>query len=204
MSFELVGDTREKIVAPLVVIIDDEFTSRAILDKVVRGVQENITVKAFANPIVAIEWVRENTPDLIMVDYMMSGMTGLEAVRQMRRISNLEGVPIVVVTALEEREVRYRVLDAGATDFITKPIDPHECKVRCRNMLSLRMQQKIILSRSHFLEYRITEATHQIQQRELETLFRLAKAGEYRDQDTGPRIGARCWKSQPPCTTSAR
>jgi two-component system response regulator RpfG len=188
MSFELIGDTRDKIVAPLVVIIDDEFTSRAILDKVVRGVQENITVKSFANPIIAIEWVRENTPDLIMVDYMMTGMTGLEAVRQMRRISNLEGVPIVVVTALEERDIRYRVLDAGATDFISKPIDPHECKVRCRNMLSLRMQQKIILSRSHFLEYRITEATRQIQQRELETLFRLAKAGEFRDQDTGNHI----------------
>lgn len=188
MSFELVGDHQEKMVAPLVVIIDDEFTSRAILDKVVRSVQENIIVKSFANPVVALEWVRENTPDLIMVDYVMTGMNGLEAVRQMRRISNLEGVPIVVVTALEECDIRYRVLDAGATDFITKPIDPHECKARCRNMLSLRMQQKIILNRSQFLEYRIMEATNQIQQRELETLFRLAKAGEYRDHDTGNHI----------------
>jgi two-component system response regulator RpfG len=188
MPFELIESNISDPVAPVVVIIDDEFTSRAILDKVVRNVQKNIIVKTFADPIAAMEWVRTNQPDLIMLDYMMGGMTGLEVVQQIRRIASLEGVPIVVVTSLEEREVRYRVLDAGATDFITKPIDPYECRVRCRNMLSLRMQQKIILSRSQFLEYRVADATMQIHQREQETLFRLAKAGEYRDQDTGDHI----------------
>lgn len=188
MPFELIENNVADAVAPVVVVIDDEFTSRAILDQVVRSVQKNIIVKTFADPFAALEWIRSNQPDLIMVDYMMNGMTGLEAVQQMRRIASLEGVPIVVVTSLEERDARYQVLEAGATDFITKPIDPYECKVRCRNMLSLRMQQKIILSRSQFLEYRITDATRQIRQRELETLFRLAKAGEYRDQDTGNHI----------------
>jgi two-component system response regulator RpfG len=188
MPFELVESNVADPIAPMVVIIDDEFTSRAILEKVVRNVQKNIIVKTFSDPVAAMEWVRTNQPDLIMLDYMMGGMTGLEAVKQMRRIASLEGVPIVVVTSLEEREVRYQVLDAGATDFITKPIDPYECRVRCRNMLSLRMQQKIILSRSQFLEYRIADATRMIHQREQETLFRLAKAGEYRDQDTGDHI----------------
>ncbi|MBI3902727.1 MAG: response regulator [Nitrosomonadales bacterium] len=188
MPFELIEQNIVDTVAPVVVIIDDEFTSRTILDKVVRSVQKNIIVKTFADPIEAMEWIRSNQPDLIMLDYMMGGMTGLEAVQQIRRIATLEGVPIVVVTSLEEREIRYQVLDAGATDFITKPIDPYECRVRCRNMLSLRMQQKIILNRSQFLEYRIADATMQIHQREQETLFRLAKAGEYRDQDTGDHI----------------
>jgi len=188
MPFELVESNISDPIAPVVVIIDDEFTSRAILDKVVRNVQKNIIVKTFSDPLAAMEWVRTNQPDLIMLDYMMGGMTGLEAVQQMRRIDSLEGVPIVVVTSLEEREIRYQVLDAGATDFITKPIDPYECRVRCRNMLSLRMQQKIILSRSQFLEYRVADATRLIHQREQETLFRLAKAGEYRDLDTGEHI----------------
>jgi two-component system response regulator RpfG len=188
MPFELIESNVADIVAPVVVIIDDEFTSRAILDKVVRNVQKNIIVQTFSDPVPAMEWVRSNQPDLIMLDYMMGSMTGLEVVKQMRRIASLEGVPIVVVTSLEEREVRYQVLDAGATDFITKPIDPYECRVRCRNMLALRMQQKIILSRSQFLEYRVADATRLVRQREQETLFRLAKAGEYRDQDTGDHI----------------
>lgn len=188
MSFELIENSLENTIAPLVVIVDDEFTSRLILEKVLRSVQKNITVKTFADPITALAWIRDNQPDLIIVDYMMSGMTGLEAVQQMRRIYSLEGVPIVVVTSLEERDIKYQVLESGATDFITKPIDPYECRVRCRNMLHLRLQQKIILHRSQFLEQRIADATKQVRAREHETLFRLAKAGEYRDEDTGNHI----------------
>lgn len=188
MSFELIENSYENSVAPLVVVIDDEFTSRLILDKVLRSVQKNIIVKTFADPIAALAWIKGNQPDLIIVDYLMSGMTGLEAVQQMRRIYSLEGVPIVVVTSLEERDIKYQVLESGATDFIIKPIDPYECRVRCRNMLHMRLQQKIILNRSQFLEQRITDATKQIRAREQETLLRLAKAGEYRDEDTGNHI----------------
>ncbi|TAN83931.1 MAG: response regulator [Gallionella sp.] len=188
MPFELIDDSFENTAMPLVVVIDDEFTSRAILGKVVQSIQKNIIVKTFADPVTAMAWVRVNQPDMIMVDYMMSGMTGLEVVQQMRRIYSLDGIPIVVVTSMEDRNIRYQVLEAGATDFITKPIDPYECMVRCRNILSLRLQQKIILNRSQFLEQRVEEATEQIRQREQETLFRLAKAGEYRDEDTGNHI----------------
>jgi two-component system response regulator RpfG len=188
MPFELVEDSFENTVAPRVVIIDDEFTSRVILEKIVQGVQKNITVKTFADPITALAWIKDNQPDLIIVDYLMSGMTGLEAVQQMRRIYSLEGVPIVVVTSSEDRDIKYQALESGATDFITKPIDPYECRVRCRNMLRLRLQQKIILNRSQFLEQRIADATQQILAREQETLLRLAKAGEYRDVETGNHI----------------
>lgn len=188
MPFELIDNNFEHTSIPLVVVIDDEFTSRAILDKVVQSIQKNITVKTFADPITALEWIKVNQPDMIMVDYLMSGMTGLEVVQQMRQTCVLDGIPIVVVTSMEDRNIRYQVLEAGATDFITKPIDPYECMVRCRNILSLRLQQKIILNRSQFLEQRIAEATEQIRHREQETLFRLAKAGEYRDADTGNHI----------------
>src|SRR4030066_1956748 len=101
MSFELIENSLENTIAPLVVIVDDEFTSRLILEKVLRSVQKNITVKTFADPITALAWIRGNQPDLIIADYMMSGMTGLEARQQRRRIYSLEGVPIVVVTSLK-------------------------------------------------------------------------------------------------------
>ncbi len=188
MPFELIENSFENTVAPLVVIIDDEFTSRVIIDKIVQSIQKNIIVKTFADPITALAWIRDNQPDLIIVDYLMKGMTGLEAVKQMRGIYSLEGIPIVVVTAIEDQNIKYQALESGATDFITKPIDPYECRVRCRNMLHLRLQQKIILNRGQFLEQRIADATEQIRHREQETLFRLAKAGEYRDQDTGNHI----------------
>ncbi len=189
MPFELIDDSFfESGATPLVVIIDDELTSRVILDKVIQSIQNNIIVKTFADPLEAMAWLKVNQPDMITVDYMMSQMTGLEVVKQIRQTYSLEGVPIVVVTAVEDRNIRYQALDAGATDFITKPIDPYECRVRCRNILALRLQQKIILNRAQFLEQRVREATKQIRHREQETLFRLAKAGEYRDTDTGNHI----------------
>jgi two-component system response regulator RpfG len=190
MQFEQISESAESenLSPPVVVVIDDEFTSRAILDQVVKSIQNDIVVHSFADPAAAMGWIRENQPDLIMVDYMMAGMTGLQAVQQIRHIPSLEGVPIVMVTSIEEKNIRYQALESGATDFITKPIDPYECRVRCRNMLSLRFQQKIILNRSQFLEQRVEEATNQIRLRELETIFRLARAGEYRDQDTGSHL----------------
>lgn len=184
MTFEVIEQNLADAV-PTVVIIDDEFTSRTILDRVVRSIQGNIIVRTFADPIEAMAWIRSNQADLILVDYMMSGMTGLEVVQQIRSISFLDGVPIVVVTSMEERNIRYKVLDAGASDFISKPLDPYECRARCRNMLTLRRLQK---ESSRSLTQAVANATDKIHQREMDTLFTLAKAGEHRDSETGNHI----------------
>lgn len=188
MIFELIEDRFEDIATPLVVVIDDEFTSRVILERIAHSIQKDIVVKTFGDPLTAMSWIRDNHPDLILVDYMMEGMNGLEAVKQMRTIASLEGVPIVVVTSIEDRDIRYQALEAGASDFVNKPIDPNECRIRCRNMLYLRLQQKIILQRSYSLEQQISDATQKILAREQETLLRLAKAGEFRDTDTGNHV----------------
>lgn len=173
---------------PIVLIIDDEFTSRVILKKIIHGIQRDIIVESFSDPVAAMEWVRLNLPDLVIVDYMMNGMSGLEVVQHIRTIDRLKNVPIVVVTANEDRDIRYKALDEGATDFILKPIDPYECHSRCRNLLSLRRHQRIVLERAQSLEQAVAEATHQILAREHETLYRLAKAGEFRDTETGNHI----------------
>ena len=93
-----------------------------------------------------------------------------------------------MVTCIEDREVRYQALESGATDFLTKPIDHHECRARCKNLLTLRRQQQIIKDRARWLEKRVDEATQALRIREHETLMRLAKAGEYRDEETGNHV----------------
>ena len=97
-------------------------------------------------------------------------------------------MPVVIITCMEEKSVRYRAMEAGATDFLTKPIDHHECRARCRNLLKLRQQQSIIRDRARWLEMEITDKTRALQLREKETLLRLAKAGEYRDSDTNGHV----------------
>jgi two-component system response regulator RpfG len=190
MIFDLVKNTLQDASVPLVVIIDDELTSRVILERIILSIQSNISVKTFSDPVKAIDWLQDksNRPDLILVDYMMSGMNGLEVVQRIKEACLCVGTPIVVVTCTEDKEIRYQALESGASDFINKPIDPYECRIRCRNMLYFRLQQKILVERSHTLEQQIALATEQISFREHETLHKLAKAGEYRDSDTGNHV----------------
>jgi len=140
----------------------------------------------------ALHAIEERMPDLVLADYMMPGMDGLEFTRRVRARPDGRDVPIVVITVVDDRAVMYRALEAGATDFLTKPVDHYECKVRCRNLLTLRRQQLIIRNRTTSLEAQIRRAVGEIRDRERETIQRLARAGEYRDYVTGEqhaRIG---------------
>jgi two-component system, response regulator RpfG len=171
-----------------ILIIDDQLTSRQILQQLVSTIEENITVEAFANPLEALKWNSGNTTDLVLVDYKMPEMNGIEFIKKFRTIPSSSHVPVIMVTSIEDRSVRYEALEAGATDFLMKPVDHHECRARCKNLLTQYQQYKIISDRSRWLERRVSEATSEIRLRERETLLRLARAGEYRDEETGNHV----------------
>ena len=171
-----------------VLVIDDQSTGRVILEEIVRGVDPSIQVQTFADPLAAIEWAKTHPVDLVLTDYKMPQLDGVETIRRIRGIYSCMDVPIIVVTVLEDREVRYKALEAGATDFLTKPVDQYECRARCRNLLTMRRQQIVIKDRARLLEQQVTEAVRDIRLREVETIFRLGKAGEFRDEETGNHI----------------
>jgi len=97
-------------------------------------------------------------------------------------------VPLIIVTGAEDRQIRSDALASGASDFLSRPIDPQEFRARCLNLLALRRSQKLVAERAKWLEDQVMAATREVRTRERETLLRLAKAGEYRDQDTGNHI----------------
>ncbi|MDZ7751105.1 MAG: response regulator [Gammaproteobacteria bacterium] len=171
-----------------VLVLDDQYTGRKILEELVSSVEPGVTVKSFSNPYEALEDATQHVPDLVLTDYKMPIMDGVEFTRRFRQIGACADVPLVVVTVVSERRVRYQALEAGATDFLTRPVDHHECQARCRNLITLRRQQMIIRDRAAWLEQQVAVATRQIRTREEETLLRLAKAGEYRDEGTGNHI----------------
>ena len=171
-----------------VLIVDDQFTSRKILAELVQRIEDDVSVAAFADPLEAIQWVHTHPPDLVLTDYKMPGLDGVEFTQRFRAIPQCADIPLVVVTVVEDRNVRYKALEAGATDFLNKPFDHFECRARCRNLLMLRRQQRIIKDRAKWLESQVALATKELRTREEETLLRLAKAGEYRDLDTGNHV----------------
>ena len=171
-----------------VVIVDDQATGRTILESIISGISPNIVCKVFSDPYRALEFCQVNIPDLLITDYKMPEMNGVELIQEIRAIDGAEDVPMVVVTVVNERSVRYEALEAGATDFLSRPFDHYECQARCRNLLLLHQHQKQAANRAWMLQGLVTKATEAATAREQETLMCLAKAGEYRDEGTGNHV----------------
>ncbi|AAZ98623.1 Metal dependent phosphohydrolase, HD region [Thiobacillus denitrificans ATCC 25259] len=169
-------------------IVDDRGTARSLLEGLARTLEPGVIVQSYADPFEALAQMQLATPDLIITDYRMPGMDGIEFTRRIRAERRLTDVPVVIVTVVEDRQIRYQALENGATDFLTRPIDPQECRARCLNLLALRRSQKAIADRAMWLEEQVMQATREVRTRERETLMKLAKAGEYRDQETGNHI----------------
>jgi len=171
-----------------VVIVDDQSTGRMILKKVIQKIADDITVIDFADPRQALLWLTTNPADLIITDYRMPGLNGIEFIEAIRSTKNGEHIPIMMITVVSEKEVRYEALEAGATAFLTRPLDQIECRTTCKNLLKLHQQHIIIQNRADWLSQQVHVATEKILQREQETILKLAKAGEYRDEATGNHV----------------
>ena len=123
-----------------ILILDDRNTNRKILAQLAMSVEAGVAVRACAGGPEGLDSAKAAPPDLVFSDFNMPGMNGAEFVAAFRKLPGCVDVPVIVVTAYEDREHRYRALEAGATDFLASPVDHHEFVVRARNLLALRRQ----------------------------------------------------------------
>ena len=171
-----------------VLIIDDLFSSRLLLAEIVRQIDGKLNLELFDTPGRALEYARNNRVDMVLTDYKLPEFDGVQLVRQIRALPHCVDVPIVVITVVDDRRVRYDALEAGATDFLIKPLDEHETRARCANLLDLRRHKIVLSDQARVLQYQVDKSVSEIHERELETLSKLAKAGEFRDQTTGNHL----------------
>ncbi len=144
-----------RIPAPTILIIDDSATNRRIYSQLAHRLGLEVTARAFGRPQEAMDWLTHHSADLIITDYKMPGMTGDELVRRVRARADDPDIPIIVVTAYADRHYRDTSLEAGATDFLLSPVDHVEFVTRARNLLRLRTQQRLLMSRATLLERRL-------------------------------------------------
>ena len=171
-----------------VLIIDDLFSSRLLLAEIVRQIDGKLNLELFDTPSRALEYARNNRVDMVLTDYKLPEFDGVQLVRQIRALPHCVDVPIVVITVVDDRRVRYEALEAGATDFLIKPLDEHETRARCANLLDLRRHKIVLSDQARVLQYQVDKSVAEIHERELETLSKLAKAGEFRDRTTGNHL----------------
>jgi len=171
-----------------VLIIDDLFSSRLLLAEIVRQIDPKLNLELFDTPSRALEYARHNRVDMVLTDFKLPEFDGIQLVKQIRGLGHCVDIPIVVLTVVDDRRIRYTALEAGATDFLIKPLDEHETRARCANLLELRRHKIVLSDQARVLQYQVDKSVAEIHERELETLSKLAKAGEFRDQTTGNHL----------------
>lgn len=125
-----------------ILVVDDELIGRQLLQAVL--VPQGFDILLAKSGTEAIELAQENTPNLVLMDVMMPDMDGFETVRRMKAIPTIENIPVMMVTALDDRDSRIKGLESGAIDYIAKPFDRVEIinKIKNRTSTSDSIPQK--------------------------------------------------------------
>ena len=116
-----------------ILIIDDKIAIAKIISVFL---SEEFDISYFNTPVKAIQWLFEgNRPDLIILDIRMPEMNGDEFLSYIKRNGLYNEIPVVVLSGEESSDIRIKMLEAGADDFILKPFNPMELKIRIRKVL---------------------------------------------------------------------
>ncbi len=182
-----------------ILIVDDEKLNRDLL----QDMNESLGYESetASDGVEALAKVKIDI-DLVIMDIIMPGMDGFETTSRIRKDYNENQLPIIMVTALKEKEDRLRAVKAGANDFISKPVDKIELEVRTASLLKMKEAQDAIINNQAELETKVEKRTEQLRhalndsvgaQREtkkanIETIHRLVVAAEYKDEDTANHI----------------
>ncbi len=119
-----------------VLIVEDDLLQRELLSQVVRTYGcEAISAQEGAE---ALAMVRQDEPDVVLTDVLMPGMSGLELCRAIKNDVSIAHIPVIIVTSLSEKQHMLEGIEAGADEFLTKPIDPQEVGLRIGNAISAK------------------------------------------------------------------
>jgi len=173
--------------AGAVLIVDDDPVSLRLLTNAVEALG-NMRVRPFGRAADLLDALLLEGADLIITDIQMPEMDGFALIEACQAAGYIPPIPIIVVTASTEREVRRRALQAGAADVISKPLDAEEIRARTCNLVTLVRAQRALVDRSAWLAEEVRHATAEVATRERETIIRLSRAAEHRDWETGQHI----------------
>lgn len=168
-----------------ILVVDDNPSNVLLIERLLEysGFEH---VRALNDPTEVLGTCQEWEPDLIILDLHMPKMNGYQVMEQLQQHREPDDfLPILVFTADVTSEAKRKALEAGAADFLTKPGDATEIRLRVRNFLKMRLLHQRLSEQKRILEDRVRERTVDLENMHLEVVERLARAAEYRDDDTG-------------------
>jgi putative two-component system response regulator len=178
---------------PVILVVDDEDRNLRLMEAML--VPLGYRIQTAKNGEQALDVVAQEPVDVILLDVMMPVMDGFEVAARLKSDPETKIIPIVMVTALQAREDRIKAIEAGADDFLTKPVDKTEMRARVASLVKVKAYHDHMRNHQKELETQVAERTRDLEQAfariksvSLEAIYRLTRAAEYKDEDTGSHI----------------
>jgi putative two-component system response regulator len=166
-----------------ILLVDDNKTNLSLLTKLVAKLP-GCTAVPFLLPEEVLARVPELDFDIAIIDVQMPVYSGIELLTELVRFEKYRDKPVVFVTADTDTATRMAALDAGAIDFLTKPINPLEFKARVKNLVALVDARNKLADKAEWLRVEVDKAVADLRAREEEIIDRLTIAASYKDLDT--------------------
>lgn len=168
-----------------ILIVDDQCQNLTLLTRLLNG-SGYTRIDTTVDPFEVMGRLRQQQPDLLILDLHMPGLDGFTLLDLMHDLLPPKGtLPVLVVTGDRDPAVKQRALELGARDFVAKPFNPVEVVLRIGNLLETRALHRQLLEHKRTLEGIVRLRTQELEEARHEMLERLARAAEYRDDDTG-------------------
>ena len=170
-----------------IMIVDDEIANVMITRKLLEraGYSEFETT---TDSTIALSLAQSANPDVLLLDINMPKVDGVEILKRIRRIEKFQHLPVLILTANSEADIKLKCLELGATDFLVKPVDPMELAPRVRNALKMKSYQDRLQNHAAELEQKVRQRTRELELSRREVIYCLARAAELRDNDTGNHV----------------
>lgn len=170
-----------------IMIVDDEPINVKVARKylALEGYEDFVTTTDSREALALIE---QNRPDLVLLDIMMPHVSGLDILAALRADPRWTHLPVVILTAANDQSTKRRALELGANDFLSKPVDPTELVPRLHNVLTVKRHHDHMEQYAHELEAEVLRRTAELARSRQEVIHCLARAAEFRDDDTGRHV----------------
>ncbi|QDT54356.1 Cyclic di-GMP phosphodiesterase response regulator RpfG [Caulifigura coniformis] len=181
-----VGRLSEISHARIAVIDDDLLNVRLIRRHMQMLGFENIL--GISDSVQALEQLVEFRPDVVLMDLIMPGLSGVELLTQLRAHPVLHDTPVITLTASDDRMIRLKILELGVSDFLSKPVDEMELSTRLRNVIEAKHYRDQLNHSAQSLERAVQRRIRELEASRREVVQCLARAAEYRDDHTGRHV----------------
>jgi response regulator RpfG family c-di-GMP phosphodiesterase len=171
-----------------ILFVDDEPHFLAGLCRMLRSESHEWEAEFVTSVDAALETVAGTRFDTVVSDVNMPGKSGFDLLAAMQQDPRTKNIPIIILTGNAESDLKRRALDLGATDLLNKPVQLEDLLARLRSVLRLKQYQDQLENQNQILEEKVRERTRELEYSRQDIIWRLAKAGEFRDPETGEHV----------------